>query len=154
MVSEPAPVEGKPNTGKSADPMTSYLEQTVELLDKVKDTDIHAPLKEVLNELAQGLIDNKPALGSTLKNFKRLRQMAEDHAEGLHASTGKTTAKTAGSKGTVFGSDGKKLGTFENRQGKIHFFDKSNKEIHVTPLQEGQWNEKALTKIARDIFKG
>lgn len=153
-VSEPTPVESKPKAGKSADPMTSYLEQTVKLLDKVKDTDIHTPLKSVLDELAQGLIDDKPALGSTLKEFKRLRQLAEDHAEGLHTSAGKVIAKTAGSKGTVFGPDGKKIGTFENRQGKIHFFDKSDKEIHVTPLQEGQWNEKALTKTARDIFKG
>lgn len=134
--------------------LDAYWKENIALLDKVKDTDLHEPFKKAMEVLVDRMGQGKDATRAELSNFMQLKEKAKRHAgKSTAKATGSIRAEKAGSEGSVFDEAGELIGKFDNKGGKVKFYDKAGKEIHSREIMEGQWNEKALSNMAKEVFK-
>jgi hypothetical protein len=159
VTSEPEPTV-KPESIGSEDPLERYVKQTADILDRIPDTDLHDALRNSLENILDHMENQRIVPDREINEFLRLKKIGERHsgiefetrAEPITRYKG-TTAERYGHQGTVFNKDGKKIGSFELLKGdKVRFSDIDGNRLKDIQISEGQWNDKALSGISKEIF--
>lgn len=133
-------------------------ERLVAIAHKLEGTELHEPYVKALSERLKADEEGTPYSRNKLSRFTELYKQAEKYIGAAKAkATGSVRAEKSGSSATVFDKDGNKIGQIEltgnGDSQKMRIADNDGKTREIRDFQDGQWNDKALSNISREIWK-